>query len=305
MARLDLSYGDVTGEYLTLRRGAGYIAGLRESTAVTGPDAESFLQGILTQDVSGTQVRRSALLNPKGRVEALLWVAPRDDGYELISDAGFGSVVARSLARFRIRVDVEIAEPVDVLDVWGPEAGAVVDALADRRSAAIPLRRLPRFVVFGSTPDELEAAGARPVGTLALDAVRIEGGEPILGRDVDPGCLLHDTGLVSESVSFTKGCYLGQEIVARIEHRGRAVRTLRGLRMVENVLPPAGATVSVAGREVGAVGSVAESLELRCPVALAVVRTDVPVGVEVAVAWDGGTVAAELAELPLDDFTDL
>jgi folate-binding Fe-S cluster repair protein YgfZ len=109
---------------------------------------------------------------------------------------------------------------------------------------------------------------------------------------------------VEASVSFTKGCYVGQELVARIDSRGRVNRRLVGLTMTSNVVPPVGARVVLDGEERGSVSSVGESLTLRAPVAMAMVRREVEDGGTVHVEWDGGGVEAVVRPLPLDDFSD-
>ncbi len=145
-------------------------------------------------------------------------------------------------------------------------------------------------------------AGAMAAGRLAADAVRIEAGEPLMGVDVDEGTIPQESGLVPEAVAFDKGCYLGQELVARIDSRGHVNRHLRGVKLGSNVLPPSGAELWSGDRPVGAVSTVAESLELRAPVALALVRREVEPGETVEVRWEGGTAPAQVLELPLDDF---
>jgi folate-binding protein YgfZ len=106
--------------------------------------------------------------------------------------------------------------------------------------------------------------------------------------------------LIDASVSFTKGCYTGQELVARIDSRGGNVpRHLRGIVVGTNVVPPVGATVEVDGKEVGAITSVAESLERRAPVALAYVRRAVEPPADVTLTWEGGSAPARVEELPL------
>jgi folate-binding protein YgfZ len=156
--------------------------------------------------------------------------------------------------------------------------------------------------VIGSAADRLERSGGRRVGTLAAEAVRIEAGEPRFGVDLDESALAHETGLVGESVSFTKGCYLGQELVSRIETRGHANRMLRGVVLAENLIPPPGAELATASGVIGAITSVAESLALRAPVALGLIRAEVEPGTTVRVRWEGGEAPAEVRELPLDDF---
>jgi folate-binding protein YgfZ len=118
---------------------------------------------------------------------------------------------------------------------------------------------------------------------------RIRSGEPIMGRDVDDSTIPQETGLVQEAVSFTKGCFLGQELVARIDSRGRVNRHLRRISLPDHVVP-SGATVVADGVEVGTVGSVAATTD--GSEALALLRREVEPGASVLVAGHMGTVDA-------------
>lgn len=312
------SYGDVTAEYLALRGGAGLVSGMNRAIRVSGADAISFLQGLISQDVTsqpGTVVR-SLLLGPQGKLRALLWVLIGDNEVVLITDNESAGTVVGDLTRYRIRVDVEIeVDPRPVLELWGPESAATLAAAGVASApgwtqtprgwvAGLPQDALNRFFVVGMELDELVAAGAVRCGELAATVLRIEAGEPKMGVDVDESTIPQESGLVPDSVSFTKGCYLGQELVARIDSRGHVNRHLRGLMVTENLLPPTGAEIFSDGKLVGVVGSVGESLTLRAPVALGLVRREVGPGEGVELRWEGGSVMATVHELPLDDLTD-
>jgi folate-binding protein YgfZ len=314
------SYGDVTGEYLAVRHETALVRGQHALVWVRGADAVDFLQDLVSQEVrslSSGNVARSFLLSPQGRLRALLWLLRGDDEVGLIADAHSGEeVVASDLERFRIRVDAEIeAEPRPVLELWGPRSGQVLTSAGlptpegwDRREsfvvASLPLVGLRRYLVVGADPDLLIEHGARPVGRLAATAVRVEGGEPLMGQDLDEKTIPQESGLVAHAVSFEKGCYLGQELVARIDSRGHVNRMLRGVIIETNVLPPEGSEIRAGDRVVGRVTSVAESLTLRAPIALALVRREVAPGEDVTVGLEGGSVPAHIEDLPLDDFTD-
>jgi folate-binding protein YgfZ len=312
------TFGDVTGEYLALRREAGLVSGHRELLWVAGADAVGFLDGLLSQDVGSAapgSVVRSFLLEPRGKLHSMLWVLRGEGRVGLLADAGTADDAAAHLERFRFRVDATVRrDERPLVEVWGPDAPAVLEAAGlpagdgwadsgDATVASIPLGRLPRLAVAAADDGPLVAAGARRAGWLASEAVRIEGGEPRVGVDVDGSTIPHETGLAGSLVSFTKGCYLGQELVARIESRGHVNRLLRGVVLAENLLPPPGAEV-VAGDEVaGTLTSVGESLELRAPIGLATVRREVAPGDPVTLRWPGGSARAVLAGLPLDDFS--
>ena len=306
------SYGDVTGEYRALRGAAALVEDRLDVVRVTGPDAASFLQGILSQDVAAMEigaVGKTLLLQPNGKMECLATIARDDSGFVLMVERGLGASVRDALSRFLIRVKAEISLNDDpVAEVWGPEAASVLAAhelvAPDGWNGTVlsnPLSGLPRFVVFGSHPwsDDLVRAG-----DLATEAVRVEAGEPRNGVDMSAKTIPQEVGVVEQSVSFTKGCYLGQELVARIDSRGHVNRHLRGLRMTANVLPPVGSEVVVGEKVVGALSSVVESLTMRAPLALSLIRREVEPGNPVEIRWDGGATTAVVHELPFDDFTN-
>ena len=315
-------FGDVTGEYAALRSAAGVVTDWHDLVWVRGPDTVQFLDGLVSQNVESLDpghVASSLLLAPQGKLRAPHTLLRGDGEVGLVADAGIGQVAAEDLRRFKIRVDVEIAvEEGPVVDVWGPSAASLVAAATDRTvpdaghwvrhgvvtvaSVAFSRVPLPRLVVAGCEAADLVAAGAIRSGRLAADAVRIEAGEPIMGVDVDERTIPQEGLLVDGAVDFTKGCYLGQELVARIDSRGHVNRMLRGVVIGENILPPLDAAVVAGGREVGRLTSVAESLERRAPVALALVRREVAPGAEVSVEWDGGAAVARVEALPLDRF---
>ena len=142
--------------------------------------------------------------------------------------------------------------------------------------------------------------GIRLCSLEAYDSVRIEAGIPVMGRELDEGTIPAEAGVVEQTVSFTKGCYTGQELVARIDSRGGNVpRRLRGVVVATNVLPPPGARVQVGDKDVGRLTSVGESLDRRAPVALAYVGRAVQPPADVTVAWDGGSAPARVETLPL------
>jgi folate-binding protein YgfZ len=141
---------------------------------------------------------------------------------------------------------------------------------------------------------ELAARGVPTVSESAAECMRIEHGRPRYGIDLDDGVIPQEAGLNERAVSFTKGCYVGQETVARLYYRGKPNRHLRGLRLAEPA--PAGAEVSIGGRPVGRVTSVARSPALG-PIALALIRREAPPGSAVDVGPDA--ISAEVVELPL------
>jgi tRNA-modifying protein YgfZ len=142
----------------------------------------------------------------------------------------------------------------------------------------------------------LRAAGFRPAGLTAFEAARVRAGVPRQGLDIDEKTIPQEAFLELDAVSFTKGCFLGQELVCRIDSRGHVNRLLRSLRMGIDTTPPAGAGIVVADKEVGALTTVARSED--GVVALGYVRREVEVPADVLVRWDGGEAPAVAAALP-------
>jgi folate-binding protein YgfZ len=288
---------DLTADYWALRNEAGAVWLPRDFLQISGPDAMTFLQGQLSQDLEQLSVGSSAqsfVLQPQGKVDALLRVTRNgDDSVMLDTDAGYGDAVRARLERFKLRIKVDI-EPLAwrCLAVRGPEAhGAASGLPADWPGLA-------GVDVVGEAPEV--PGDIRVCDLQAYEAVRVEAGWPVMGKEIDEKTIPAETGVVDRAVSFTKGCFTGQELVARIDSRGGNVpRHLRGIVVGTNVVPPAGATVTADGKDVGALTSVAESLERRAPVALAYVRRAVEPPADVTVAWDGGSAPARVEELPL------
>ena len=137
------------------------------------------------------------------------------------------------------------------------------------------------------------AAGATEVDAAAAEILRIEAGRPRFGAEMSTETMPAEAGIVEAAVSFTKGCYIGQEPVARLHHRGRPNRHLRGLRLSAPV--EAGAGLTLGGKEVGRVGSGCVSPALG-PIALAIVRREAEPGAELVAGEDG--VTARVADLP-------
>lgn len=208
------------------------IEGIHEMVVVEGPQAISFLDGLLSQDLSTlhpTTPVRSFLLAPQGKLRALLWITGEGERVEVVTDAGWGKKVADDLAHYKIRVKAAIAEPIPVTTVIEADGSYTF------------------------------STGAGDLPELPFDewnVIRIEAGEPVMGIDVDEGTIPQETGLVEEAVSFSKGCFLGQELVARLDSRnGRVNRHLRRVRLDRLVTVPA--AVSDAGGSITSVASTA------------------------------------------------
>jgi len=290
----------MTAAYRLLREEAALVPAGHDLVWVRGRDAVSFLDSILSQDVAGLAEgvsARSLLLSGQGKLVALLRVV-RTGGEEvaLVTHAGGAAALVEALTYYRIRVKVSFdVEERSLVEVWGPDAPSALGAAAPDRwvrgedgdAVPIPLARVPRFLVAGEVPDVPDASVS------AATAVRIEDGEPVMGRDVDERTIPQETGLVPAAVSFTKGCYVGQELVARIDSRGHVNRHFRGL-VLEAPVPEGTAVLGPDGAAVGTVTSVADSPRLGT-IALALLRREVEPGSSVGTA---GGVSAVVHAVP-------
>lgn len=293
-------------EYHALRNEVGAVWLGRDFLRVHGPDAVSWLQGQLSQDVAALAVGAAAdsfLLQPQGKVDALLRVT-RTAHEEMVIDVdtGYGEAVAARLGRFKIRVKAEV-EPLAwrCLALRGPKAKDVdLDAGAGFIVTA-DWPGLPGVDLLG--PEVSMPAGVHECGPEAWDVVRIEAGIPMMGSELTEKTIPAEAGVVERSVSFTKGCFTGQELVARIDSRGGNVpRRLRGVVLTGAASPPPpGAVVVVGGKEVGSLTSVAASPAGAGAgaVALAYVRREVEPPADAEVTWEGGSCLARVDTLPL------
>jgi folate-binding protein YgfZ len=271
----------------------------RDAVRVTGPDAVSFLQGQVSQDVAGLAVGASAwsfVLQPQGKVDSWFRVSRMaDDELVLDVDGGFGEALVARLERFKLRTkaDFELLAGWRCLAVRGASRRARGPGHAFAPESGWGIEG---YDLLGPDP---EAPGEARAGTMEeYEALRIECGVPALGRELTERTIPAEAGqsVIDRSVSFTKGCYTGQELVARIDSRGGNVpRRLQGLVLDGDAPPEAGAPVVIDGGEVGAVTSAAWSSRLDAVVALAYVKRDVdiPTGAEV----DGRV--ARIEALPL------
>jgi folate-binding protein YgfZ len=270
------------------------VSGACELVWVDGPDAASFLQGLLTNDVAGLEAGESCpalFLDSKGHIRAAMRVARTGpEAFTLVAARGDGDGIVALLDEYHFSEDV---------DIIGPEAFAAV-TVAGALDVAVTGADL---VLPGEVPGTADAIGVDAAAILdavggaagtpeELEILRIEAGVPRVGIDVGPANLVQEAGLEATTVSFDKGCYLGQETVARVAYRGRVNRRLRGLTLPGPVTP--GAAVRLAGREVGVVTSSAVRPRFGA-IALAMIRAEAEAGAAVDVdGLDGTAVVTEL-----------
>lgn len=311
-ASLDADYRAVTEACGVLDRSE------RGKLALSGGEARTFLQGQVSNDIESLTPGSgcyAALLTPKGKMLGDLRVL--ETGEELLLDTerlalqGLFNAVRRTMIGYDVQLHKRTLER-GLVSLIGPEAIAVagVEALAnapehthqEAQIAGVAVRAVRTDVGLDLLCDAadtapllraLEEAGAAAVPETTAEVIRVETGRPRYGIDLDEGVIPQEAGLNERAVSFTKGCYVGQETVARLYYRGKPNRHLRGLRLSAPAAP--GDSIRFGEREVGHLGSVADSPRWG-PIALALVRREVPIGSTVGVG--DGEMTAAVVELP-------
>ncbi len=263
----------------------------RDVVAVTGADARSYLQNLVSQDLDPVAEGGSAhalLLTPQGKLDVDFRLALVEGGAWLVCEGGFGEQLTASLNRFKIRVDVEIEvrADLDVLAVLGTREvpGQLVPSPWPRDDA---VEVVGPVTAVRELEDDLAAQGAEQWSPDEYEARRIAAGVPRQGFELDEKTIPQEAFL-EDAVSFTKGCFLGQELVCRIDTRGHVNRYLRRLAAVEGGAPPRGAEIVSGEKVVGAVTSAADG------VALGYVRREVEPPAAVTLRWDGGDARARV-----------
>ena len=268
-------YGSFYGEQRTLAAGEGFVdLSHRDVLRISGPDRLTWLHSLTTQYFEGLAPdtwTEALILSPQGHVEHAF--AGLDDGeaFTAHTEPGAGGALIEFLDRMRFMMRVEVTDGTDDLAVtWRPSGASFV-----------PRDQLTTYA---------HAAGPA-CGLWAFEALRIARGEPRFGIDTDHRTIPNEVGWIGPAVHLDKGCYRGQETVARVHTLGRPPRRLVLLHLdgSENLLPEVGSDVTHAGKVVGRVGGSARHHELG-PIALALVKRNVPTDVDLDA---GGLVAAQ------------
>jgi folate-binding protein YgfZ len=334
---LPAHFGEALAEYREAVSGAVVFDQTHHGQLdLRGRDALQFLHNLCTNDILSLRDGdgcEAFLVTAQAKIVDHVIVGRLGDGEEgphlwLGSSAGMGERVAQHLDRFHISESVEVVDntgSIVQVHVAGPTAQPILEKAlqmdlqalgsleqwsAEWHRENLRVRRYDRLGLTGfdvacqrrEAPIlwvKIVEAGAKPAGSDAYEILRIEAGRPVYGVDIDETNLPQEVGRIERTVSFTKGCYIGQETVARIRAYGHVNRSLVGLRLEESAAPPCGAPVVREGQQVGAVTSSAISPRLGCGIALAYVRrghqdTDTAV----AVRFDGILHPGSVAPLP-------
>jgi folate-binding protein YgfZ len=307
---------ELDAQYRQLREECGLLVRERGFIDVLGPDGAEYLQGQLTNDVEAVGVgegQYAALLDRKGHMQADLRVLRvGDEAILLDTEPATKDAALRHLTMYSIGRDVEVADASAErasLSLIGPRAAEIagtpplprfaneaatiagIDAVAvgtrDGIDLLVPAAERERAI------GALTEAGAVEVSPEAVEILRVESGVPRFGAEMDAATMPAEAAIVEDAVSFTKGCYIGQETVARLHYKGKPNRHLRGLRLSAAAAP--GAALRLGEKEVGTLGGSVVSPALG-PIGLAIVRREAEPGAELAVGEDG--VTAEVVALP-------
>ncbi len=291
-------------QYEALTNGAGAAVLRREVIVAEGPDVLTYLQGQMSQDVATLAVgqrTQSFVLQPHGKVDALVFLNRVSESEVWLQvDSGYRTALLDRLERFKLRTKVTFSTPEwKVLGVRGPDSARVT--VKGGQAVAADWRSTSGVDVIGQNP---EADGVVMVDAEVMDAFRIERGVPHMGRELDERTIPAEAAINDVTISFTKGCYTGQELVARIDSRGGNVpRLLRGLVMEVDEAPPGGAkvlpTAGSGAKPLGVITSAAYSPRFGGAVALAYVRRDGLMATQGFVEWDHGPTPCRIVPLPL------
>jgi len=324
------NYGDTAGEYDAVRAGGAGLLNLssRGRILISGTEAVMFLNGLITNDMKtlAPQTWMPAVFpNVQGRLLAEIRVIHREDGFLVDTERATHEAVLKLVERFTLAGDFRVAdltETTALVSIQGERAievvAAVLGEMPQHNAVATFTWQGAQLTVIRATHTaedgfdlfvpaaEIEPlwnalihGGATPVGSDAMETLRIEAGIARFGIDMDETNVVTETNL-DDAVSFTKGCYIGQEIIARIKYRGHVAKKLAGI-LFDGEVPVHGgaAIVSADGKAVGRVTSATFSPRLGCTVALGYLKYDyLEPGTGVTVNTGEAQSSAQVAGLP-------
>jgi folate-binding protein YgfZ len=327
------SFANTANEYAAIRHGAAVIdRSARLRMLIAGAKAGEALTGLVTNDVLALKPgtgQFAAALTTKGKIIADVRIFARDDGYLVDASPASGAGFAQMIRKFvnpRLAQYADISPILRAVGVLGPHAAAsvsavtgvpidILDALAPyahlrctyegasldiARSADVAVDSFDCFVPVEHAAalwDRLVASGAVAAGSAAAEIVRVESGRPLWGVDMDENTLAQEANFDElAGISYTKGCYTGQETVARVHFRGHVNRHLRGLSG-EVLLAPRAELFGDDSQPCGEVRSAVESPSFGA-IAIAMVRREIADGARVTARWDGGEATATVVALP-------
>jgi folate-binding protein YgfZ len=297
-------------EYERLREGVGLVdRSERGKFMLTGAEVAEFLQGQVTNDVEALEPSHgcyAALLDHKGKVRADMRVLRGEDWFWLDCEAIGRDALAGTIKMYSLGRDVrsdDVTEQRAILSLIGPASREALDIAPAEEEYSFVEGEHGIYVATDLGLDIIcdrdqadavrDALGIEAASEEAAECLRIETGRPRHGPDMGPGTIPQEAGINERAVSFEKGCYVGQETVARLHYKGKPNRFLRGLRLTAEAEP--GTPITLGEREVGTIGSACVS-PAHGPIALALVRREASPGDTVQVGENG--IEAEVVELP-------
>ena len=323
-----------TSEYTAVRDGgAGLIdQSSRGRILVSGSEAVMFLNGLITNDMKTLAMNSwmaAAFANVQGRLLAAVRIAHREDGFLIDTESTTRETVITLLDRFTLAGDFRLQDLTDettMFSVQGRRAPEIVSHVLGAGAASVERQKIANAQFGDATVNvmrathtaedgfdlfidansganlrgALTAAGAVPISKATFETLRIEAGVPLYGLDMDENNVVTETNM-DDAVSFTKGCYLGQEIIVRIKHRGHVAKKLSGVVLDDSTpVPRNSKIISSEGKEIGRVTSSAFSPRLDRAVALGYLKYDyLAAGTEVKVVPPESEAIATVADLPL------
>jgi tRNA-modifying protein YgfZ len=336
MASVEMS--NLKNPYYSVKRGVGWIdRSDRVRLVVTGADRAKFLHNLTTNEVKRLPVGRGCeafVTSLQGRTLGYVTLHVADDHILLRTDRGGLESVIPHFQKYGALDDVawtEVSASTFELHFAGPHVARLLETLNVQPFDETDLSHarneiggrnvvivhespsgLNGLTIIGEVDDSsqvmaaLQSAG-EPLGLIALDAgtfeaLRIEAGTPVFGRDVTPDNLPQEIGRDARAINFVKGCYLGQETVARLDALGHVNKILGGARLVssEALPPPPGTALEADGQSVGTVTSAVHSSGWNRPVLLAILRVaQAQAGTELRLRYDGKSEVAVVSELPM------
>jgi folate-binding protein YgfZ len=332
-------YGDWLAEHSALRQSCVVLdLSFRSRLVLTGSDRSRLLNGQITNNVKDLPAGEgcyAALVTNKGRMQSDLNIHILPEEILLDFEPGLTTAITERFDKYIIADDVQVIDAAPhygLLSVQGPQAWEAIErtglnfvqpeksfqsrSLQHEALGEIYCMNLPRIGTRGfdlfapvnsleALAEKLLAAatatalGGRASGWRALEAARIEAGIPRFGAEMDETNLPPEAGIDARAISYTKGCYIGQEIIARIRTYGQVAKALRGLRFTEGELPRHGDKLFFGDKEVGSISSALASPALAANIGMGYVRRERnQIGTELKVRTASGEIGAVIVELP-------
>ncbi len=340
-AEVVADYGDRSAEYRALREAAGILdLSFRGRICLTGEDRVRFLHGQVTNDIKGLKVGAgcyAALTTAKGKIQADLNIYSLEDELLLDFEPGLTEMLSQRLEKYLVADDVQVVDIGSVyglLSVQGPRGGSILSSIdlfrelsglqkpfdfmkvADVVLGEMYVMNQPRLGTCGydlfAPTAALEvlvqklmasagAAGGRLCGWQAFEMARIEQGIPRFGIDMDETNFPQECGIEAGALSYTKGCYIGQEVLNRIHTLGHVNKEFRGLRLADDLkrLPAKGDKLFHEGKEAGYITSTSSSPALTGNIALGYIRKEASqIGTELMLRTADGEHTARIVQIP-------